>query len=355
MVSAEAIQIKKRALPALERRCLTSACGPPALLLVLVASMTSIRALALGLGLALLSLATPVFAQRTHEVVSGQTLSAIAKKHRVSISNLAAANGLRRNSLLRVGQVLDVPEQGVVYVYRGQSLTSIAKSHGTTIKQLAKLNGLTPNSSIREGQRLRLPGHKASIATAHQRKYRRNVAVLYRPAHDESARVRLLDQKGRVRKAARDQLSRFLRDRQTNKQRRPHPRLVRVLARVSNHFRGRRIVVISGYRSSTRNNTKDTSRHAHAAAVDIRVEGVPNEELRDYCRGFSNLGVGYYPRSTFVHIDVRDKDAYWVDWSRPGEPPSYMPPGETPPAELGTSESSEQEPRLSAKGAQEPG
>ncbi len=317
--------------------------------------MTAVRALALGLGLALLSLATPVLAQRTHEVASGQTLSAIAKKYRVSITNLAAANGLRKNSLLRIGQVLDIPEKGVVYVYRGQNLISIAKSHGTTVKELAKLNGLTLKSSIREGQRLRLPGHKASIATAHERKYRHNVAVLYRPAHDESVRVRLLDQKGRVRKAARDQLSRFLRDRQTNQQRRPPPRLVRVLARVSNHFRGRRIVVVSGFRSASRANTNGTSRHARGAAIDIRVEGVPNEELRDYCRGFSNLGVGYYPRSTFVHIDVRDKDAYWVDWSRPGEPPSYMPPGQTPPAELGAGEPTGQEPRLTAQGAQEPG
>jgi hypothetical protein len=28
-----------------------------------------------------------------------------------------------------------------------------------------------------------------------------------------------------------------------------------------------------------------------------------------------------------VHLDVRDTKAYWVDWSRPGEPPKYDKPG----------------------------
>ncbi len=297
------------------------------------------RGLTLSLTLAGVLLGVPASsdAQHTHQVKQGQTLSAIAKRYRVSVNNLAAANGLTRNSMLRIGQVLDIPERGVVYVHRGQSLSSIAKSHGTTIKALAAANRIDPKDGIREGQRLRLPGHRASIATAHQRKYRRNVATFYRPANDETVTLRLLNQNGSVRTAARDRLSRFLRDRQTKKQRRPDPRLVRMLARVSNHFRGRRIVIVSGYRSPTRKNTSAKSRHTRGAAVDIRVEGIPNEELRDYCRGFPKVGVGYYPRSTFVHVDVRDKDAYWVDWSRPGEAPSYMPPGQTPPppADLG--------------------
>lgn len=36
------------------------------------------------------------------------------------------------------------------------------------------------------------------------------------------------------------------------------------------------------------------------------------------------MGVGYYPRSTFVHLDVRDRSAYWVDRSRPGQAPQYQ-------------------------------
>jgi hypothetical protein len=39
----------------------------------------------------------------------------------------------------------------------------------------------------------------------------------------------------------------------------------------------------------------------------------------------SETGVGYYPNSTFVHVDVRPDAAYWVDRSGPGEPPDYGP------------------------------
>jgi hypothetical protein len=37
--------------------------------------------------------------------------------------------------------------------------------------------------------------------------------------------------------------------------------------------------------------------------------------------------VGYYPNSTFVHLDVRDTPATWIDYSKPGEPPRYNTPG----------------------------
>ena len=49
--------------------------------------------------------------------------------------------------------------------------------------------------------------------------------------------------------------------------------------------------------------------------------------MRDFCRTLRNAGCGYYPNSTFVHMDVRDTKAYWVDLSRPGEPPRYEKPG----------------------------
>jgi hypothetical protein len=40
------------------------------------------------------------------------------------------------------------------------------------------------------------------------------------------------------------------------------------------------------------------------------------------------VGVGYYPRSHFVHLDVRTRDARWTDWSLPGEAALRQRPGE---------------------------
>ena len=43
--------------------------------------------------------------------------------------------------------------------------------------------------------------------------------------------------------------------------------------------------------------------------------------MRDYLRTLSDVGVGYYPNSSFVHLDVRDTNTYWVDYAGPGEAP----------------------------------
>jgi hypothetical protein len=40
-------------------------------------------------------------------------------------------------------------------------------------------------------------------------------------------------------------------------------------------------------------------------------------------RSFADIGVGYYPNSTFVHLDVRERSTLWVDYSGPGQTPCY--------------------------------
>jgi hypothetical protein len=101
-----------------------------------------------------------------------------------------------------------------------------------------------------------------------------------------------------------------------------HPRLVRMLQQVVDHFPGHTVELISGYRPYSR----DGSRHAHARALDFRLAGVSRELLRDFVRTLPDAGVGYYPNSVFVHLDVRDADegrAFWVDYSGPGETARY--------------------------------
>lgn len=83
-----------------------------------------------------------------------------------------------------------------------------------------------------------------------------------------------------------------------------------------------RIEIVSGYRPYSKG-----SYHAHARAVDIRVKGVSNEELLAFCKTLEDTGCGYYPNSTFVHVDARDVGAghvSWIDASGPGETPRYV-------------------------------
>jgi hypothetical protein len=107
----------------------------------------------------------------------------------------------------------------------------------------------------------------------------------------------------------------------TEKVMRVQPGLLTRLQKVAKHYPGKVIEIISGYRPDAR----DTSRHHHGFALDMRVAGVTREKLRDYLRTFEETGVGYYPNSFFVHMDVRDAKGYWVDRSGPGEAADYGP------------------------------
>jgi len=46
------------------------------------------------------------------------------------------------------------------------------------------------------------------------------------------------------------------------------------------------------------------SMHMQGEAIDIRIPGVTTSELRDAALGLGRGGVGYYPESHFVHVDV---------------------------------------------------
>jgi rubrerythrin len=92
--------------------------------------------------------------ERSHMVKEGQTLAAIAKQYQVTIGSIAAANGMDKESMLRPGQTLRIPERGVLYVQPGHSLARIARNHDVSIADLAKLNRLSPDATLQLGQRL---------------------------------------------------------------------------------------------------------------------------------------------------------------------------------------------------------
>ena len=70
--------------------------------------------------------------------------------------------------------------------------------------------------------------------------------------------------------------------------------------------------VISGYRSPHTNaalvrastGVATRSLHMQGMAIDIRVPGIKLTRVRDEARKLAMGGVGFYPRSDFVHVDV---------------------------------------------------
>jgi peptidoglycan endopeptidase LytE len=106
----------------------------------------------------------------THFVRDGESLWTIARKYGTSVQALAAVNGLRPESVLRVGRELKMPGEGsaesadegprtrLYIVKKGDSLWEIARRHGTTVRSLAAANGLNPNRVLRVGIALQVPG-----------------------------------------------------------------------------------------------------------------------------------------------------------------------------------------------------
>lgn len=112
------------------------------------------------------------------------------------------------------------------------------------------------------------------------------------------------------------------------------PLLVQVLVDLSDTFSGAQICVESGYRCAGPDCHKfqnQNSRHITGEAADIVLLGVSAIDLANYAlylnavdpRFKGRLGVGYYPNQEHIHVDIRAKSLYWVDYSSGFDPPAY--------------------------------
>jgi uncharacterized protein YcbK (DUF882 family) len=75
------------------------------------------------------------------------------------------------------------------------------------------------------------------------------------------------------------------------------------------------IELFSGYRAP--HHAGDHSYHTRAKAADIRVRDFPRHALFALARKLSIPGLGIYPSSGMIHIDVREVPYHWVDYSGP--------------------------------------
>jgi hypothetical protein len=74
---------------------------------------------------------------------------------------------------------------------------------------------------------------------------------------------------------------------------------------------GKKIVLISGFRTPAF--AARTSYHIRGMAADIQIPGMTALMVRDLAKAMSVRGIGYYPRSQFVHVDMRDEPYFWTD------------------------------------------
>ena len=107
-----------------------------------------------------------------HVVRSGDSLWAIAKRHRMNVNTLARLNGMGPGDTLRAGQKLVLNTRGggssaggksvssgggrsVSYQVRsGDTLSRIAQVFGVTVSDLVNWNGISKHATLRVGQKL---------------------------------------------------------------------------------------------------------------------------------------------------------------------------------------------------------
>ena len=114
-----------------------------------------------------------------------------------------------------------------------------------------------------------------------------------------------------------EQASHVLRCRRTETEKPMDPQLLMLLSHIYDHFGGKPLEIVSGYR----NQRKQTSNHFKGTASDIRIAGVSPKKVREFAETLDGggMGIGIYPRSGFVHIDVRPPPSFrWIDYSAPG-------------------------------------
>jgi|FLOH01.1.fsa_nt_gi uncharacterized protein YcbK (DUF882 family) len=141
---------------------------------------------------------------------------------------------------------------------------------------------------------------------------RKKAITLHNPHTGE--RLELFTRLGRQRNDnSLGQVQKFLRDHRTGEQHTIDLDLIETLADIqyacdhSDVFE-----VLSGYRSPKTNamlrkTSRGVARHSYhmtGQALDIRLPGLSTRELRNVARSLRRGGVGYYPKSNFVHIDT---------------------------------------------------
>jgi LysM repeat protein len=127
----------------------------------------------------------------SYTVVKGDSLWSIAKKNNVTVKQLTAANNLRADSTLKLGQALTIPGKALApaasaaepaasatrtapaaapaasithVVKAGETLGAIARKYQVKVGEVATANNIADPTKIRVGQSLKIPGWQAPAA-----------------------------------------------------------------------------------------------------------------------------------------------------------------------------------------------
>lgn len=131
------------------------------------------RLVAAAMGATAMAAAPATVIASTYVVHPGDTLTQIALRHGTTVSALVQANGIENPNLIRVGQMLQIPDptralpqyaqqqkgdDETYAVKAGDNLYGIARHFGVDVTALARANGINVNTHLAPGAVLQVPG-----------------------------------------------------------------------------------------------------------------------------------------------------------------------------------------------------
>ncbi len=117
---------------------------------------------------------------------------------------------------------------------------------------------------------------------------------------------------GQVDLVSVDKINQLLRSRDNSESIQINPLLLDWMDHLQDHFSADTIEIISGYRRKEFNDSllksghsvSPVSLHTQGKAIDIHIDEIREETLRDYLLSLQLGGVGYYAQLDFVHMDA---------------------------------------------------
>ncbi|MDQ2081949.1 DUF882 domain-containing protein [Xanthobacteraceae bacterium Astr-EGSB] len=137
--------------------------------------------------------------------------------------------------------------------------------------------------------------------------------ISFRHIHTGETATITYKREGRYDNAGLKQINHIMRDWRRDEEVRMDPRVIDIIWEVNREVDGRSAIeIICGYRAPATNQmlrkrsrgVAQFSQHTLGRAVDFHIPGVPLEAVRNAGLRLQRGGVGFYPSSKFVHLDV---------------------------------------------------
>ena len=191
----------------------------------------------------------------------------------------------------------------------GRATSTVSASHAKPCGRLK-----APKRAKRTGKMVGWPVPEKDLLEEPPEKPSGNIHI-YSINYKDEAKVNIYNPDGSYSVQALAEINHVFKCRRSGLEHDIDTRLITILSHVYDHFGGKRIELLSGYRFQRRT----TSNHFHGAAADIRIPGIDPRKIRAFAESLDagGMGVGFYPRVGFVHVDVRQPPSYrWIDYSK---------------------------------------